>query len=464
MSPSMLARAALGLLLQAIVARAELPLTTNKPEAELKNSNEVTFDPLGVAAILHNPRAHRSAARLYTQPNGPALPWPHFMMFGATLIPLKVLVAHLDPESKSIHPAVASLCVEGTSATRLSVVSDTHFRELPLDVSNSWLRDAMAFKASGHALNDIMIINIERAHAEGSNALAANRLAHRLTLGGMSLLTGLLFAGAVIAAILVLDVWALALFFFYGFHWLAGVGISIAVPLYQSRERIIPDERLRTAIIERPMGGRVVLKGTQQTFEVWARSNWEFRSSLRNNCLHWLWISTGALAAICSVACMVNMRGYMQLAFLGLLVCSSLADIVASRFANQLDAEVLNASTCLLLESSTKIQAIIRATVEVDAPYRLQGVDWVELGLLPPLAPFRRMVSVLAQVNEFQNSVEAGVETVPIQGPVQHSSMEWTFMQFTAAAEGSDQGLENRILQGVKMSLEVWWERQKGRR
>jgi hypothetical protein len=457
----MLVRWALGLVLRAVVAHAELPLTTQKPEPELKNSKEVTFDPLGVAAILHNPRARRSAARLYIQPYKPALPWPHFMMFGATLTPLKVLVAHLDP-SKSVHPAVASLCL-GETSTQVPIRSDTRFRELPLDVSNSWLRDAMGFKASRRAMNDIMIVSIERARAEASDGLAARRLAHRLILGMLSLSTGLMFTGAVIAAILVLDVWGLTLFFFYGMHWLAGVGISMVVPLYQSRELIPPDQSPRSAIIERPMGGQVVLKGTQQTFEIWARSNWEFRSSLLNNCLHWSWISTGALAAICSVACMVNMRGYLQLAFLGLLLCSSLAEILASRFANQLDAEVLRASTCLLLESATRIQAIIRATVEVETAFRLQCIDWIGLNLLPPMGTFQRMVSLFAEVNRFQDGVEAGEETVPTQGPVHHTSMEEAFQKFTEGEDGLHHALANRILQDVKMSLEMWWERQKGR-
>ncbi|KAL2848232.1 hypothetical protein BJX68DRAFT_255837 [Aspergillus pseudodeflectus] len=446
----MLARRALGLLLQAVVAQAKLPLATNKPEAELKNSKEVTFDPLGVAAILHNPRAHRSAARLYTQPYGSALTWPHFMMFGATLIPLQVLVAHLDRGSNNIHPAVASLCLGGT--TQLPIVSDTRLRELSLDVSNSWLRDAIGFKASLHALNDVMIVNIPPAHPEGLVGRVENRNAHRLILGILSLLTGLMFTGVVVAAILVLDLWALALFFFYGLHWLAGVGISIVAPLYRSRDRVMPDRSPRSAIIERPMGGLVVLRGTQETFEIWARSNWDFQRSLLNNCLHWSWISTGAIAAICSVACMVNMRGYIQLAFLGLLLCSSLAEIVASRFYSQLDTEVFNASTCLLLESTTRIQAIVRATVEIDAAYRLHGINWIELGLLPPLGTFQGM-----------DRVEAGEETVPAQGPVHHKSVEGAFQQFTEGVESSHQTLANRILHDVQTSLEVWWEREKRR-
>ncbi|KAL3483442.1 hypothetical protein BJX62DRAFT_220303 [Aspergillus germanicus] len=384
------------------------------------------------------------------------------MMFGATLIPLKVLVAHLDPGSQHIHPAVASLCLEQT--TQLSIVSDTRLPQLSLDVSNSWLRDAMDFKASLHAMNDIMVVNVPQAHPERSDSLVEKRNRHRLVLGIMSFLTGLMFTGVVIAAILVLDVWAMALYFFYGMHWLAGVGISIVLPLYQSKDRIMPDQSLRSAIIERPMGGQIILRGTQETFEAWARSNWAFRNSLLNNCLHWLWISAGALAAIGSVACMVNMRGYMQLAFLGLLLCSSLAEIVASRFHNQLDIEVFNASTCLLLESTTRIQGIIRATVEVDAAFRLQGVSWIDLGLLPRLGTLERMLSLLAEVNSFQGMVEAGEETVPTQGPVHHTSIEQAFQEFTEGEDGSHQTLANRILQDVKMSLEVWWDRQKRRR
>lgn len=90
------------------------PFDTTNVKEELKQSpNGVTFDPLAVAAILHNPRANTSAAKLYTQHDRDLFRWPHTMMFGGTLIPLKLLVQHLTSRPSSLHPAI-SMCWDTT--------------------------------------------------------------------------------------------------------------------------------------------------------------------------------------------------------------------------------------------------------------------------------------------------------------------------------------------------------------
>ena len=84
-----------------VEARSELPLSSTDPKANLKEDTEVTFDPLGVAAVLHNPRANNSAAMLYTQSDHGIFTWPHTMMIGGTLPAMKMLVDHLTEEMNS---------------------------------------------------------------------------------------------------------------------------------------------------------------------------------------------------------------------------------------------------------------------------------------------------------------------------------------------------------------------------
>jgi hypothetical protein len=114
----------------------------NNPQAQLENTTRVTFDPLAVAAVLHNPRADVSAARLYTQYDLPSFTWPHTMMMGGTLTPVKMLVEHLTATYSSVHPAL-SLCARNVQ--KLEIKSDMIFKELPLSFCNIWLNDALPF-------------------------------------------------------------------------------------------------------------------------------------------------------------------------------------------------------------------------------------------------------------------------------------------------------------------------------
>ena len=59
-----------------------LPLTDTISSADLRGLDSITFDPLGVAAVLNNPRADLSAARLYVQSDRRAFRWPHTTMIG----------------------------------------------------------------------------------------------------------------------------------------------------------------------------------------------------------------------------------------------------------------------------------------------------------------------------------------------------------------------------------------------
>ena len=157
-----------------------LPFTDKISSAYLRGADAITFDPLGVAAILDNPRAHLSAARLYVQSDRQAFRWPHTTMIGGALTPISTLVSHLA-EYDSIHPAV-SMCTRDEKS--ISIISDTFIKSLRINVSNLWLRDILNFKPSkkrrtlptlapflppspqlhpqtGLAINDFAIVNVK---------------------------------------------------------------------------------------------------------------------------------------------------------------------------------------------------------------------------------------------------------------------------------------------------------------
>lgn len=91
------------------LVEAKLPFTSHisSPSLVLENTklSGITFDPLGVLAIISNPRASASAARLYVQPHRNEFRWPHVLQVGATLDPISMLVRHLTSPWKSVHPA-----------------------------------------------------------------------------------------------------------------------------------------------------------------------------------------------------------------------------------------------------------------------------------------------------------------------------------------------------------------------
>ena len=67
-----------------------LPFTDTTSSALLRGFDSITFDPLGVAAVLNNPRADLSAARLYVQSDRRAFRWPHTTMIGGEWMSLNL--------------------------------------------------------------------------------------------------------------------------------------------------------------------------------------------------------------------------------------------------------------------------------------------------------------------------------------------------------------------------------------
>lgn len=380
-----------------------LPFTNGILAPSLRESDSITFDPLGVAAILGNPRADLSAARLYVQRDRKTFRWPHTTMIGAALTPISTLVAHLA-QYDSIHPAV-SMCTKDELS--IAVISNTIFRNLRINVENLWLRDVLNFRPSkepihiygerheyGRAANDIAIVLVKNVFDEGSfpddyrhvYAIRWRRAVMNIT----GLLTGLLLCVGTIFSVLRGDIWALTLFFIYLSHWLVSTLISFTHLVKTTCPQIRQDNTIKFAIHERPpdIGGMVVFKGTQQEIETWYRTTLQFRRTLLTDGFHWIWIVTGTLSAISSVACMVNMTGIFQLAFLGVLLYSSVAELWLTQCARRIQWCVREAAglgkVVILTENKSRTEAITRATLAVRDECSLAGIDWMELHLLPP--------------------------------------------------------------------------------
>lgn len=427
---------ALWLVLAALpYTEAKLPFGSTFSEEDLKRPGDVTFDPLGVAAILGNPRADASAARLYTQADKIIYRWPHTMMFGAALTPVTVLVDHLTSRMSSLHPAIA-MCTKDLKA--LPVRATFVFKELRLWPGNTWLHSIMAFRSSDLSANDFMIANVDDAFGarkckEDVESKALVAVTQGL-ISGIGWLTGLIMATALVFAVLTGDSWAIVLFFFYTVYWLASTVVSFIAPVKvrqppiydaEAKDRaalsarnkpakdivIRKDPKTQFAIHERPEGGTIVLKGRQDTFEAWARVSFDFERTLLNDVVHWTWMLSGTMAAITSVACMVNMGGIMQLVFLGTLIYSSIAEILLDRAAVYVQHQINHYATRVLVDNnSTRTMGIVRASLQVQPECRLAGLDWIKLGLLPDQQAFQNMQNVLVWLNDRDL---AGLEVPP---------------------------------------------------
>ena len=127
------------------LVEAKYPFSSEGPKATLRNESTVSFDPLGVAAVLHNPRAAASAAKLYVQFDNDVFHWPHMSMVGGTLPAIQMLVEYVTSglPSKSLEAPI-KMCAK--YITMIPVRSDFVFRELPLDFSNGWLGGLISFR------------------------------------------------------------------------------------------------------------------------------------------------------------------------------------------------------------------------------------------------------------------------------------------------------------------------------
>ena len=403
-----------------------LPFAEDLPHPKLRGSDSITFDPLGVAAILGNPRADLSAARLYVQADRATFRWPHGTMIGGALTPVSTLVSHLA-QYESIHPAVA-MCTKDEIA--ISVISNTVFRELRINVENLWMRDVLNFRPShekgvinsvtgtggGRAANDIAIVLAKDVFEPGALSFdSPNRWAVRvrkLIINLTAWTTGLLICVGLVFSVLTGDFWGVALFACYLGHWTVNTAISWTYLVKTVCPSIRQDDTTRFMIHERPpdIGGTVVFKGNQTDIETWYRTTLQFRHGFWTDSLHWLWILTGTMSAIASVACMVNMTGTFQLVFLAVLTWSSIAELWVTQCARRIQKLVRNEAAMgkvvLLTDNKTRTEAITRATLAAGNDCSLKGLDWVGLKLLPPSPIFVNYQKLL-------NTLSADVHEAP---------------------------------------------------
>ncbi|KAK6354282.1 hypothetical protein TWF730_008695 [Orbilia blumenaviensis] len=385
----------------------DFPFPSGGPSATLKDDNDVTFDPLAVAAVLSNPRADLSAARLYLQLDRKNYRWPHTMMIGGTLPPMNTLVAHLSMNVTSIHPAI-TMC--GIDIKLIPVRSDMIFKEFPINQSNYRLNDLVEFRSSQIAGNDFMVINMDDLDdkARRKHKLGMGSWPGRIALQVIGFANGLLLLTGVAFSALTADVWAGTLFFFYALHWVASTFITFSEMIRTNvKGSIVPDQNLRYAVYQRPEGGTVIFKGKKETLERWARETMEFNKKTRVIFFHWFWMISGTMAAVSSVACMVNMRGYMQLGFLAVLVYSSVAEIAATQISRRLQAASRGEFSHQLVDNNiTRTKGIIRGTIENYPKCRLKGLNWIALELLPNWPLYQEMQQMLARINELQEEDE----------------------------------------------------------
>ena len=190
------------------------------------------------------------------------------------------------------------------------------------------------------------------------------------------------------------DIWGVTLFFLYLLHWFASTLISFTCLVRPTCPDIRRDNTIKFLVHERAadIGGTVIFKGKQHEIETWARTTLQFRQDVLADVLHWLWVMTGTLAAISSIACMVNMTGAFQLVFLAVLFYSSIAELVITQTARFIEREYRKSARLgtftVLTENETRTYAIIRATLGVGDKCSLQGLDWIGLNLLPPTPVF----------------------------------------------------------------------------
>ncbi|OAQ59141.1 hypothetical protein VFPPC_10173 [Pochonia chlamydosporia 170] len=408
------------------LAAASLPWGSQDVTPGVKTSGPVSFDPLAILAILWNPRASVSASRLYAQPyhyGRKRQRWPHLMQIGAVTVPVSVLVNHLTRNYRSIHPAlemfmgnVDNLNVKSTIGKVVNL-----FPTLPVSGSESSFVDSLAFRPSKHPRNDIMVVSLLRPgmrvfgtgedDSEVQHADTADKKNRRLskTIFGLTeVVMGVLVSGGLTISVLLYDIWGVVLFGSYFLHWLASTAASLCQLVesdtWKEELNIRQDNDIVFAIYERPSGGWVIFKGTQETMERWARTSWRFVDNKPHNRLvHWAWMMTGLFAALSSVANMINMTGYMQLGFLGVLVYGSVAELwltVLDQMSQPDSMSFLGPySTHTVAANDKKYKSIVQACLSLDNTHRLGPVPWTELGLLPKREPFLALEQMIQSLH-----------------------------------------------------------------
>ena len=378
-------------------ANAGLPFGSIKNEELQGTASQISFDPLALLAILHSPRAAASAARFHHQNDLELYRWPHTMMVGGALPPFKLLVDHLLSQTQSLHPAIEMYKADtGT----LDIVSNLGFSTLPVSYSNIWLSDLLAFRPSSSPMNDILIVDLESI--SGTKNPAINPRMQRMLLDLIGATTSALLLVGVAFSVLVGDLWSATLFGTYLIHALVSAAVSFRCMINttdQRGRRVRTDATVRYAVHQRAAGGKGIFRGRQDTLETWCRTSWAFRRTAINDALHWLWMLTGTLSAATSVICMVNMAGYLQLAYLGTLIISSVGEILATQLVRRIQHTAIHyGESHVLTGNEFWSRAVVRAALEVEDRFALAELPWMEVGLFPDYRVFRNLCGLLPEL------------------------------------------------------------------
>lgn len=327
------------------------------------------------------------------------------MMVGGALPPFKLLISHFASQKRSIHPTMDLFKAD---TGRLEVKSSFGFDSLPVSYGNLWLAELLDFPPSGQSQNDVLIVFLDSIH--GERVLARKDPEPKFVDAGLyrfglsmidCLTTGLLIAGAV-CNVLAGDMWATALFFTYLLHSLSSSAVSlrrmVSTRSVQGRQ-IQEDGTIHYAVYTRPEGGKVVFKGRKDALETWARTTWTFQRSTISNLIHWTWMVTGSLSATASVVCMVNMAGYLQLAYLGTLAISSASEIVITRIVRQIQETAIHYGDARVITANDKwSKAVIRSALDVDDRWALDELPWLDFGFFPDRPAFRNLCELMPKL------------------------------------------------------------------
>lgn len=459
----------LGILALPLVASA-LSWREDIQSPEVKQSNEISFDPLAVLAILWNPRSSASASRLYAQQSLRQFRWPHMMQIGAVTVPVSVLVNHLTNNYRSIHPVIEMFM---TNVDKLSVKSTIGnainlFTSLPVSGSELALIDALNFKSSLYPGNDIMVVSLRDVSPDDDSSASSHsgqRPRAQAFKGGlrkfMFLVTeafmGVLVTVGLIFSILLGDIWAMVLFGSYFAHWVASTAISFnQLIIADPNLRIRKDATIVYAVYERPSGGWIVFKGTQAVMERWARTSWIFVNTVWHRIIHWVWVLSGLVASLASIANMVNMNGYLQLGFLGMLLYGSLAEVWLTTLGRGLSTRAEGFvglhTNCVVHSKDKKFKSIIEASLGLDDDHRLGTLEWTKLGLLPARDPFTALEDVMQQLNAADVSSKGAPSPTVLEDALKH------FDSRCKDLPGEEQGFVARVRQEIEQA----WEKRIG--
>lgn len=98
---------------------------------------------------------------------------------------------------------------------------------------------------------------------------------------------------------------------------------------------------------------------------------------------------------------MVNMAGYLQLAYLAMLIVSSAGEIVATQLVRNVQKNAIHyGDVRMVRDNDFWNEAVIRAALEVEERWSLADLPWLGFGLFPAYKVFANMCEVLPRLRD----------------------------------------------------------------